>query len=449
MKGLSLRQRLLRLSMYCLIGLSFIFASLAAVPDWTMLVFVQANNNLANFAVKNFSDMALVGSNAKVNLLVQWYQTGRKGIWRYKIEKEKMILDECFQAAETDGSKAADLVGAMRWAVTKYPARNYSLVLWDHGIGILDPIWGAQGRQRGGYERIDMDEAMVASNPRIQIAGLTTDAESTLTLEQRLDMSYTSTRGILFNEHSRTYMDNQNLASALHTIKTQVLNNRKIDLLGMDACLMAMVEVGYLARDCVHYMVGSQEVELGYGWNYHALSASLSHEALSPLQLAQSIVHVYEAFYQPKVQFYTQSAVDLDQIKMLKDSIDQVVRAVGVCKQSDRAAIGDALRKARQACLQFSAVNYIDLYSFYTELLKTVDARVTGATRGVADLKNAIRQSMAMIEHAVVANAAGKNLDRAHGLSIYYPQGRIDASYVKTEFANECLWTTMIRELYG
>ena len=356
MKGLSLRQHSLRLSIRCLIvGFSCIFASLSAIPDWTMLIFVQANNNLAGFAVKNFSDMALVGSSANVNLLVQWYQPGHRGIWRYKIEKEKMVLDECFQEAETDGSKAADLVNAMHWAVTKHPARNYSLVLWDHGIGILDPVWGAQGRQRTGFELVDMDEAMVASNPRIQIDGLTTDMGSTLTLEQRLDTSYTSTRGILFNEHSRTYMDNQNLASALRTIKTQVLNNRKIDLLGMDACLMAMVEVGYLARDCVHYMVGSQEVELGYGWNYNAVSMSLSRGALSPLQLAQSIVRVYETFYLPKVSFYTQSAIDLEKIGGLKDSIDQVVRAVGVCKQSDRVATCEALRKSRQACLQFSA----------------------------------------------------------------------------------------------
>jgi hypothetical protein len=196
-------------------------------------------------------------------------------------------------------------------------------------------------------------------------------------------------------------------------------------------------------------MVGSQEVELGYGWNYNALSACLTQGALSPLQLAQSIVHVYEAFYQPKVPFYTQSAIDLEKIGGVKDSIDLVVRAVDVCKQSDRAAMGEALRKARHACLQFSAVNYIDLYSFYTELLKAVDGRVTSNSKSFMDLKAAVRQSMVMIEQAVVANTAGRNLDRARGLSIYYPQGRIDASYVKTDFANECLWMNLIREMYG
>ena len=71
------------------------------------------------------------------------------------------------------------------------------------------------------------------------------------------------------------------------------------------------------------------------------------------------------------------------------------------------------------------------------------------ATKGTVELKTALRQSMAMIDRAVVAHVAGKTLERARGLSIYYPHGRIDPSYVKTEFANDCLWMNLIREIHG
>src|SRR5579872_3214882 len=75
--------------------------------DWTVLVFVQANNNLSPFAYKNFNDMAAVGSNQNLNILVEWHQPDQPGVWRYKVEKGKMVLDVCLPI-ETDGNSAQD-----------------------------------------------------------------------------------------------------------------------------------------------------------------------------------------------------------------------------------------------------------------------------------------------------------------------------------------------------
>ncbi len=51
----------------------FNFAQLSAAPDWTILIYVQATNNLSKYAVKNFEELSLVGSNDKINILVQWF----------------------------------------------------------------------------------------------------------------------------------------------------------------------------------------------------------------------------------------------------------------------------------------------------------------------------------------------------------------------------------------
>src|SRR5437762_92801 len=76
---------------------------ICAETEWTNLVYVQAKNNLSPFALKNFSDMASIGSNENMTTLVQWYQPGHQGVWRYKVEKGKMVLDEC-NPADTDGN---------------------------------------------------------------------------------------------------------------------------------------------------------------------------------------------------------------------------------------------------------------------------------------------------------------------------------------------------------
>ncbi len=427
---------------------------LGAVTEWTALVYVQAKNNLSPFALKNFSDMAAIGSNETVTTLVQWYQSGQQGVWRYKIEKGKMVLDEC-NPAPNEGCSATDLTDAMGWAARKYPAQKYSLILWDHGIGILDPAWGKR-EAWNTKELLELDPDMLSINPRIQIDGITTDtaaaAEFVAAAETSFDHSITSTRGILFNEHSRTYMDNANLSQALSDIKTKVLRGKKIDLLGMDACLMAMVEVGYLAHQSANLMVASQEVELAHGWNYASLMSLLSTKNLSATGLASGIVQSYDLFYKNKVNFYTQSAINLSAMPSVKDTTNAVINAFRACQQYDAAGIRALAKQARHSCLQFSASSYVDLHSFYADFLASLNSappQKLKNTQALTMLKNTLTAGMKLIEQSVIANVTGNNTARAKGLSIYFPVTRIDGSYARTSFAQESLWYGFIQELLG
>jgi len=420
---------------------------LAIASDWTALVYVQARNNLSQFATKNFNDMATVGSNNYVTTLVQWYQPGQPGIWRYKIERGKMVLDECVPS-QTDGNTSKDLADAMRWAVKKAPAQKYALILWDHGIGILDPLWGNH-RPWNTKNRFEIDEDVVADNPRIQIEGLTVEHAQTSSIPAE-DYLTTMVRGILFNEQSRTYMDNQNLSEALQDIKNNVLGGKKIDLLGMDACLMAMVEVSYLAHKYASVLVGSQEVELANGWDYAAFMRMFSGANVSAHTIAQGIVSSYAAYYKDKVQFYTQSAINLDAIPLLKENINQFAKLFKSCQSVDRSSINDVINKAHRSCQQFSTSSYVDLYSFYEEIhsqLSNGSFSKFQRTRLIDEMKTTLSQGMRLIGQVVIANTVGKNLARAHGISIYFPYGRVDCSYFKTDFARECSWLEFIREL--
>lgn len=440
-----------KITYFILLNLFFAAScTLNAVSDWTVLVYVQGNNNLHNFALKNFSDMATVGSNQHLTTLVQWYQPNHQGIWRYKVEKGKMVLDECTHV-ETDGNSSKDLVNSMQWATSKFPAKKYSLILWDHGIGIIDPVWGKQSPWTSSAARdaLGIHSDAVNSNPRIQIEGLTSNAN--MLLAQNLESSVTTTmhRGILFNEHSKTYMDNQSLSRALHEIKTVVLKNKKIDLLGMDACLMAMVEIGYLARNYAHYLVASQEVELAHGWNYLPLMQALAEKPLTAVQAAQCIVSSYQTYYKDKIQFYTQSAINLGGMNTVKDSIDLVISSFKKCQQKNKELLNSFAKIARRSCLQFSASSYVDLHTYYAELEKQLESPAAYGLHGINDLKTALSLGMKLIEQTVISNTAGKNLARAKGLSIYFPQGKIDASYPRTEFARSSLWQNFIQDLYG
>lgn len=423
--------------------------------DWTLLIYMQANNNLSPFALKNFRDMVNIGSNERFSLVVQWLQPTQKGIWRYKIEKEKMVLD-MFAPIETDGNSASDLVDAMRWTVGAYPANHYGLVLWDHGIGILDPPWGRHGSggtlNKIAYNATSFDMETTTTNPRIIIDGITQEhGESLEVLLSLTDEILAPThRGILFNEQSRTYMDNMNLCTALKMIYTDVLGRKKIDFLGMDACLMAMTEVGYLARQYAGILVGSQEVELANGWPYELFLQPLAHSTVDAKQLAIHLVTMFETFYKDKAPFYTQSAIDLSHMDIFKDSLNTMVKSYQLCKLLDNKQMTTMLTIARKQCIQFSINHYIDAYSFLEQLdqqCKTITAQSSLANaKAFQELKNALKTCMTVIDHAVFAKTAGKKFSKARGLSIYFPQGGVDPSYPKTDFAHDCLWYSFIEE---
>lgn len=423
------------------------------LADWTILIYAQANNSLEKFAHRNFADAAAVGSGKKLNLLVQWFQPGKSGVWRYKIEKGRMNLDVCL-SAPTDGNKAEDLVDSVRWAATAYPSKHFSLILWNHGLGIIDPLWGGP--------MMLISPSIVAQNPKIQIAGITTPEEASIPetvsveLEKNADQMIEAYmhRGILFNERSRTYMNNQTLSHALSSIAKDVLH-KKIDVLGMDACLMAMVEVGYQVKDFAHYLVASQEVELAYGWDYKSFLGKLVSSTLTPLSFAQSIVQSYETFYHDKVQFYTQSAIDLSHMAPLREAINNVANLVSACKALDPQGFTEVIKHARGQSIQFSTAAYIDCYSFLQQLYNQSElfyqrTHVRNKNRGLYDvlheLKSSLITCMELVTKSVIANTAGKYLAQACGLSIYFPQNGIDRSYEKTDFAKDCSWHALLQE---
>ncbi|MFH1339580.1 MAG: clostripain-related cysteine peptidase [Candidatus Omnitrophota bacterium] len=324
----------------------------------------------------------------------------------------------------------------------------------------MDPVWGGHG--------LSFNSKVAQNNPRTEIDGITQ-----LTADHR---------GILFNENSRTYMNNQQLVEALRQIKTNVLNNKKIDILGMDACLMAMVEVGYQAREYANYMVASQEVELAYGWDYFTIMQGLSSMGnITPAQLTKGIVLAYQNYYKDKIRFYTQSAISLENMGHIKDSIDQIVCKIDSCKKHDRNGIKEAVKMARKQAVQFSTRSYIDLHSFYSSLHKVLEDQyktieVKDLTnldkrpktkldkdkqqsnsakkvknnqpflKEVGELRESLQLAMKIIENSVVANTTGSNFTAAKGLSIYFPYGRIDTSYVKTDFAKDSLWLQFLAD---
>src|SRR5579872_3463975 len=209
------------------------------LAEWTIVVYMQADNNLAPFAIYNVEEMQKGMLSAdQVNLLIEWDQPQNQKTWRYRIlPGDKVDVGSLETEMGTD--PVTEIVDAMQWAQTEYPAKKYALILWNHGSGVEDFKDPLLKTKRMFHSWITLPGCPCATKDG---------------------------RGILYDDSQGTVLTNQGLTLALTQIKKNLGKN--IDLLGMDACLMAMLEIGYQVKNNVDYFVGSQQTEPGLGWAY-------------------------------------------------------------------------------------------------------------------------------------------------------------------------------------
>ncbi len=460
--------------------------------DWTFIVYAAADNDLRPFALRNIKQMAQVGSNDRITIFVHLdivAQGKQKVTRRYIINKNELVSvdEEQTNKGYMDSGNPETLISCCKWAIENCPAERYALVFWNHGSGAIDPqraktihpitLFSINQNQR----KLEVDRSLnyldVISNRDAYTGLVHQKAQEAhqimypehLHIPEHLDINKTDLlsldgyllslimlirRGICWDDTTGNYLTNQNLDYALNTICSECLDGNKFDLIAFDACLMSMIEVANIIRKYSHIMTASQEVELGYGWNYEKVLAPFRTTTLTPEAFGAHIVRMFEATYNKLTNDFTQSALDLIGIELLEMNISSVARLLReALKLQKNRSVKNTLKlcKSRLACTHFDEPSYIDLHHLYSNMLINLKKfTFTNEQRGEQikqGLKQALEYGISLIEQTVLANAVGKNLKKARGISIYFPERRLHSSYKKTTFAQATGWGSFL-ELY-
>ena len=414
-------------------------AETRALAAWTIVDYMQADNNLSDFASYNINDMQKALLPDGVNMLVQWDKPEDNKTWRYRVThtgridptslsaEGKTLTETGSLSTEMGINPQKELVDCMTWAKSSFPANKYALILWNHGSGIEDP-------------RAKLTKKLgLPFAPWLQIPGYPAK-------------EFAKKRGILFDDSQNTYLTNQGLTNAMASIKTVLGKN--LDLLGMDACLMAMIEVGYQVKDYVNVLVGSQNVEAGEGWAYAELLSVFDKNpaAVTTEMFATAIVAAYHNFYQSQDPSHTQSAIHLADLGAIGTNINQLVAALTACKKLNATRTQTAVRDAYRASIKFDMPEYIDLYSFYAGLSTRVGKVIahpkpnTAYDQATAQVRQIATTGMKLVLNAVIANGVGSDFTQAKGISIYLPaNGAVHSSYPLTLFAKNTTWDNFLK----
>lgn len=305
--------------------------------------------------------LAATFSEEDVNIVIQTGGTRRwhtkeipaRKIARYRITESGLeLLEELPLANMGDSDTLTDFIN---YSMDAFPAERFGLVLWNHGGGAVSGF--------GVDEQFD-DDGMTLQELRIAF-----------------DESY--------------------------------LKTYPLEFLGFDACLMANIETANIAKDYANYLVASEELEPGYGWDYEPWISALGLDpTMDGRELGTIIVDSFVSFYMDndmEDEATTLSVVDLSRV-------DEVVKALeDLITVSDLSeATFQSWAKPRSKTKEFGMPSE---YGGYTDMVDMVDMAKQFQTSKPVEATALV----AAIGEAVVYRESGLYVDNAGGLSLYFP----------------------------
>lgn len=460
--------------------------------EWNFYVYIAGENNLAWFVDVNCEQMTRVGSTKNINILCSVdrfaggplyraeihqptrgshsYESGIKQVWR---TTDQPAEEQATNPRKFHSGTDVSLKSFLRWGIKHYPARKHCLVLWNHGCGILDP---------SGWGRLieDFHTNFFKTDPATGKVSVTREDE------ECFDPELGPTRGIGFNDSRGTFIDNQGLSRVLEEVRAEKWGNKrglssgKFDIIGMDACCMANIEIATQLKQHADFLVFSQEVELGPGWNYESTLKEASRRPLSPLDFCYEMVKSYEKEYTGVTHEFTMATVDLTHrqrdgahtFTLLEDKVSQLATVLtDVLKNSPNKLAARRkimhVRNKPHLCTSFYSDKYVDLRKFLRSLNTAMQTTLDHHTdqenriaiqRLTAEIVSLIGQAVPFFTAGSYYKSSPKLEDQkngtakgdystARGLSIYFPTRDIHRSYRKTLFAQNTEWLSFLEVL--
>ncbi len=354
--------------------------------QWTVMVYLNGDNNLEEYGIGDFNEMEAIGSSSDINIIVQFDRSisydQSNGDWttcrRYYVTQDNntsLISSELIEdIGEVDMGDPITLANFANWAKNNYPASNYLLIIWNHGEG-----WRKAGGSIEPIRAVSYDES---SGNQISVA-------------------------------------NGELSQALSSIG-------HVDIIGFDACLMQMWEVMVNVSEYADCMVGSEETESAYGWNYTGFLNDLSiNPMMDPISLGKSIIN--------NSNQATLSVIDLTQIGNLTLCVDTF--ALELMRAKDEGYT-DTIKTARNRTHNFYEWSYIDLYDFadHIRLSNVPEALKYTSLQVMNSIDNVVKET-----HNTCMNAYGVSISHPTSFTYY------NSLYSNLEVAYLTKWDEYLR----
>ena len=419
---------------------------MAPKGKWTLLTYIAADNDLYSMGKRSYDQIIEVGSTAEIRhgVLFDW----PAGAARYIAGKPGLVQQQ-EQLGDYDSADPERLIETARWVFERCPAERYGLILWSHGTGwapkVIEEV-ARRARSGGGVEAAESTDRAAMPGSR---------AFFRTTLAEMLKPDHPTERAILFDDGTGHALDTLQLDRVTGEIGKRI--NQKLDFIGMDACLMASVEVAYQLRKNVACMVASEELVPGQSWPYDLIFNKLAANfEMTPRELSNLIVREYVGYYAQHQPAFgagdiTKIALDLSRTEDLVGSMRGLAESL-IARMKDalpfleKSQTDAFLKETRDEDRRASKFNYHlwDIVSVCRNL---------NQAGGVDQVQAAAGQVLKAFEQSglvVRSGHLGEWFEGIGGLSAYWippKKGRprhISRYYPQLDFARDASWARML-----
>ena len=300
------------------------------------------------------------------------YDISSDKLQRHHVKNNKIVLDQELSYASM--GKTSTLQSFLEYGLKNYPAEKTGVILWNHG---------------GGMQGVCFDEK---KNNDSLLASEVTSAVS----------------GALKNTGN---------------------SGKKLEWIGYDACLMQIQDIAEKNSAYFNYMVGSQELESGYGWDYDTWVDDLY--AKKPTEtILKAIVDGFiednggttSSYVDGYVADQTLSYLDLSKMAAYKSAWESLATQL---KSKLSSSNKSKFISLVSNCKTFAgddgyAYGLVDASNFISSL--SSNSTFKPATSYITNVQNAYKD---LVKYSVAQKGAGK----ANGLSFYFPFDGETSSY--------------------
>jgi carboxypeptidase T len=358
----------------------------ASLPDWTLAVYMAADNNLADKALLDLNEMEAAPGSADVDVVVLHDGAGHGDSRIVHVEPDSHTATATSPAIDDGGAvvNAATKEVAMNdpetlarflnWTSSAYPSQRLGVVLWNHGNDVL--------------------------------GGLCVDA------------------GVWLGT-----------AEACAVLRSAA-EHRPLDLVGLDLCWGASLEMAAELTGSARTFVASELEEPDTGWEYAGVVGWLAaNPNAGPDELGKKVVASYSTHY-ALVGYGSMSAFSLPILRTALDWWDTLSGNMQAYAYYNQSAFLDA--RDATGSVWSSKPNLVDVTALCQNL--SLSTEVVDLVRG-----NAWRFGDELGK-ARLSSFSGFSAKGATGLYVYHPAlGGYAAGYA--EFAASGGWREYLAEL--
>jgi hypothetical protein len=438
-----------------------------ALAEWTIMIYQASDNDLAEDSIRALTDTRREGTSNSIHVIAQLDPNNPRMPTRRLVlnvrgkKNRRAVLEEdrpdtggarpqaASSDAKEDGHLGDDAVPRIR------PGRVRFRDLRDQtGRGRGGQTTPLRVTAQRGSKQEETDQETDTANPETLFDFVSWSQENFPAKHYMLVLSGHSSgveTGFLLKDQNPTgSMSFEDLKKALEAIRTRL--KLRLDILGMDSCLINMAEICYEFRAEAGILIGAQSRVPSAGWPYHDIVKAMKDStrggaALAPEDLARIVVEKYIDFYSEKSAVGGLS-VDLGALR-LGDKVEAVAGAVKglasmMYERLDDPGFRDDLILSHWAAQSYGGELYVDLRDFNQLLKERYELR-----HGAGEVPAAFAAVRKTVDEMVISSCfIGVDFQYAHGVSIYFPWSSIFTGYAELAFAGERVsnWLSFLNE---